>query len=177
MMSTNKVDLASGVRVMNEESSIHGNGEADAPGKEVFDSFHQLELDLEVTEQPSKECSTCRLRYPLHGFNRDGGKADGLMSKCRGCHNAYSREYDARYRQAHGRSLSPAWQQANRERHNAYRRAWRAQHRADDNPTERNLESALQADRQYRELLTEQGARRRRNEATDGPVPPIVTEG
>ena len=140
---------------MNEESSI------------------QLGLDLEVTEQASKQCSTCRLRYPLHGFNKHGASSDGLRGECRGCHNQSSREYQAWYRQVHGCNQVATWRQANRERSRAWHRAWDAQRRADDDPTERNLESALQADREYRELLTEQGARRRRNEATNGPVPPI----
>lgn len=133
----------------------------------------QLALDLEVTEQASKECSACGLRYPLHGYNRDGSKADGLQAKCRACDNAHSRKHNARHQQAHGCDPKVAWGRANRERRNAYQRAWDAQHRADSDPIERNTESALQADREYRELLTEQGARRRRNEATDGPVPPI----
>lgn len=133
----------------------------------------QLALDLEVTEQASKQCSTCRLRYPLHGFNRDSRSSDGLRSECRGCHNQYSREFNARYQQVHGCGPGTAWGQANRERSRVRHRARDAQRRADDNPTERNTETALKADREYRELLTEQGARRRRNEATDGPVPPI----
>lgn len=141
------------------------------------DESIQLGLDLVIEQQASKRCSVCEERYPLHGFNRNARSSDGLRSECRGCHNAYSREYDARYRQVHGGHQKTAWKRANRERSRAWSRAWDAQRRADSNPTDRNLESALQADRQYRELLAEQGARRRINEATDGPVPPIVTEG
>lgn len=133
----------------------------------------QLGLDLEVTEQASKQCSACGLRYPLDGFNRDGSKADGLQAKCRACDNAHSRKHNARHQQAHGCDPKVAWERANRERRNAYHRAWDAQRRADNDPTERNLESALKADREYRDLLTEQGARRRRNSPPGEPLPPI----
>lgn len=158
---------------VSEAPTIHGNGGADAPGKEIFDSFHQLALDLEVNEQPSKRCSVCRLRYPLHGFNRDGRSSDGLQANCRGCAQQRTREYETWHQQTHGCSPRTAWQRANRERSNAWHRARRARLKADSDPTDRNLESALKADREYRDLLTEQGARRRRNSPPGELLPPI----
>lgn len=89
--------------------------------------------------QSNKKCSKCSAVKPVGEFYRSGKSKDGLLARCKPCHNAAGREY---YRKNRDKVIARtnAYQAANPERSRGYWRKYYASHR----------EQRAEESRQYR---------------------------